>query len=98
MENNTIIPWNIRPTDCFDQDIAINDNVAFVCTDYRDQFDFIATGKVVGFTDCFVKIQPNYELIDNFKIMYHFNRFVGDKWVRAEYVLRSKNRVIKMNN
>ena len=96
MENNEIIPWNIRPTDCLGQDIAINDIVAFVCTNYRDEFDFMATGEIVGFTDCFVKIRPNYDLIDNFKIIYHFNRFVGDKWGRAEYVLRSKNRVIKI--
>lgn len=96
MENNEIIPWNIRPTDCLDQDIAINDTVAFVCTDYRDQFDFIATGKIVGFTDCFVKIQPNYELINKFKIIHYFTRFVGDKWDKPEYVLRSRNRVIKI--
>ena len=87
---NPIIPWDIRPTDCFGRDIAIGDKVAFTLTNYQDRFKKMCKGTIVGFTECFVKIKPDEEYAND----RHFKRWINKEWVLADYVLRIPRRVI----
>lgn len=89
---NKIIPWDIRPYDSLNNDIAIGDNIAFVETDYKDNFKAICQGTIVGFTKCFVKIKPN----DPGLFYYSYNEYKDGKWQPKEYILKKYNRVIKL--
>lgn len=90
MENQ--IPWSIRPTDCFNRDIAIGDKVAFIITNYQDRFKKICHGIIIGFTEEFVKIKPS----DEYKDDWELKRYKKEKhsWETADFVLRIPRRVI----
>lgn len=88
---NPIIPWDIRPKDCFDNDISINDEVIFILTNYKNYFKKICKGKIVGFTKCFIKIKP-----DNPNDHYSFYEYINGKKIPKEFILKKPNRVYKI--
>lgn len=55
---NVNIPWDIRHYNSLDRNISIGDKVAFVYTNYKDNFKAICEGIILEFTKCFVKIKP----------------------------------------
>ena len=86
MVNNYDIAFKYNSSkDCFGNKLHIDDKVYYVTTYYDTRFDKMCTGTVVGFTDCFIKIKPD----EKYKITY--------KEKTTGYILRIKNRVIKMN-
>ena len=88
---NPIIPWDIRPTDCFDRDISIGDNVIFIITNYKNYFKKICKGTIVGFTKCYIKIKP-----DNYNEHWSFYTYVDHERVPKEFILKKPNRVYKI--
>ena len=86
MDNNYDIAFKYNSSqDCFGNKLHIDDKVSYVTTYYDDRFNKICTGTVVGFTNCFIKIKPD----EKYKITW--------KEKTTGYILRYKNRIIKMN-
>lgn len=103
MEHEKIIPYMDFPyvgqaegKDAFNETLHWGDIVAFMINHYDDRFASMCKGKVVGFTNMFIKIQP---IIDDSCTCYgkwKVCNFVDGEYVPKEYVYRQSHRVIKL--